>query len=202
MSLFEHILTAFLLITSFRLHQTLLWIKSKPYERNLLGYFRVTVSFGGDPNEPLYFESFLDLWDWGYGWMLTNERDEEELRRFAHIEKIEQDGIKCVSWDDYPQNKESREKHIQEWVSRNIKRECRREGLADLSHRQWSGWMEYLFEKSSDNQDGTVTIPAWAVERWRRQLNTPYSELPEQEKESDRKEADRVLSVIREGITQ
>ncbi len=35
------------------------------------------------------------------------------------------------------------------------------------------------------------------VERWLRQMDTPYAELSEIEKESDRKEADRVLAVMR-----
>lgn len=72
------------------------------------------------------------------------------------------------------------------------------ERLANLAHEQWSGWMQYLFEKSTKNQDGTVTIPAWAVERWQRQVATPYADLSEQEKESDRREARRVITVLKE----
>lgn len=77
-------------------------------------------------------------------------------------------------------------------------REELREKLADLSHEQWSGWMRYLFSKCLKNNDGSVTIPAWAVERWTRQMNTPYDQLPESEKESDRVEADKVLALIKE----
>lgn len=73
-----------------------------------------------------------------------------------------------------------------------------RERLAALAHAQWSGWMEYLFDKCQMNEDGTATIPAWAVERWQRQMRTPYAELPEDEKESDRAEADKVLEVLQE----
>lgn len=76
--------------------------------------------------------------------------------------------------------------------------EALREPLASLAHEQWSGWMRYLFEKSTLNADGTATIPAWAVERWQRQVATPYHNLPEEEKESDRAEADRVIAVINE----
>lgn len=71
-----------------------------------------------------------------------------------------------------------------------------RETLAEYAHDAWSGWMKYLFEKSTKNADGTVTIPQWAVERWERQMNTPYSELPETEKASDRKEADEMLAIM------
>jgi len=73
-----------------------------------------------------------------------------------------------------------------------------REQLAALAHEQWTGWMTYLFETARDgkNDDGTLTLPAWAVERWERQMATPYANLPEDEKESDRAEANRVLKLI------
>ena len=59
-------------------------------------------------------------------------------------------------------------------------------------------WMDAIsFEKSMFNDDGTVTIPKWAVDRWMRQMQTEYKDLLEQEKESDRIEADRVLQTIK-----
>ena len=71
-----------------------------------------------------------------------------------------------------------------------------REELADLAHKQWSGWMEYLFSKGTKNEDGSFTITAWAVERWERQVNTDYKDLSESEKDSDRKEADKFIDVF------
>ena len=68
--------------------------------------------------------------------------------------------------------------------------------LATYAHEAWSGWMKYLFEKSTYNADGTVTIPVWAVERWKRQSQTPYNELPEIEKVSDLLEADQMLDIF------
>lgn len=69
--------------------------------------------------------------------------------------------------------------------------------LAAFAHdAQWSGWMQYLFSKCAANPDGTMTIPAWAVQRWQRQMTTPYTELSESERESDREEARRVLFVL------
>jgi hypothetical protein len=74
-----------------------------------------------------------------------------------------------------------------------------REKFADLAHQQWSGWMEYLFEKSIKNEDGTVTIPKWAVDRWKRQIKTDYKDLSEAEQNSDRNEADKFLKLLKEG---
>lgn len=72
-----------------------------------------------------------------------------------------------------------------------------REKLANYAHAAWAGWMKYMFQKSVHNlPDNTVTIPASLAERWMRQMNTPYAELPENEKESDRLEADRMLEII------
>lgn len=74
-----------------------------------------------------------------------------------------------------------------------------REELAALCHRQWSGWMRYLFYKcETENLSwGTLTkIPEAYAQRWRRQAETSYADLPEEEKESDRKEADRLIEVL------
>lgn len=72
-----------------------------------------------------------------------------------------------------------------------------KERLAEYAHKQWSGWMEYLFSKCVLKADGTAIIPAWAVDRWKRQIDTAYDNLSEQEKESDRKEAEGMLEIIR-----
>jgi hypothetical protein len=69
------------------------------------------------------------------------------------------------------------------------------EELADYAHSAWSGWMDYLFGKSKFNADGSVTIPTELVERWERQVATPYAWLSEPEKESDRIEAVKMLQI-------
>ena len=73
--------------------------------------------------------------------------------------------------------------------------EATRENLASYAHKQWSGWMEYLFSKSVII-DGIAVIPAWAVKRWQKQIVTSYNELSEPEKESDRKEADGMIEIF------
>ncbi len=70
------------------------------------------------------------------------------------------------------------------------------EALASLCHKQWSGWMEYLFKHSSLDADENVVIPVELANRWARQVSTDYKDLPDNEKESDRVEARRVLEVI------
>ena len=70
------------------------------------------------------------------------------------------------------------------------------ERLANLAHITWSNWMKWVFELSTENDDGSITIPASSVERWKRQIATSYENLTEPEKNSDRLEAVRYLAEI------
>jgi hypothetical protein len=70
------------------------------------------------------------------------------------------------------------------------------DALSNYAHDAWSGWMKYMFSKSTKNEDGSVTIPSSLVDRWTRQMNTSYWELPETEKESDRDEARKMLEIV------
>lgn len=73
-----------------------------------------------------------------------------------------------------------------------------REKLAEYAHDSaWSGWMRWMFGKGTHDEDGTWTMPAWAVERWTRQMDTLYRDLPEGEKDNDRAEADKMLAIVR-----
>jgi hypothetical protein len=74
--------------------------------------------------------------------------------------------------------------------------DAKREALAALCHEQWSGWMSYLFESSHNDLEGSTIVPAALTARWLRQIDTPYDQLSEAEKDSDRKEADRILECI------
>ena len=58
--------------------------------------------------------------------------------------------------------------------------------------------MRYMFGRGQINSDGSFTIPPASVERWQRQMNTAYSDLPETEKASDREEADQILRRVAE----
>ncbi len=75
------------------------------------------------------------------------------------------------------------------------------EALAAYAHDTWSGWMKYQVGKCSEVTPGSV-VPriVWEPDlmtRWYRQMHTQYKDLPESEKESDRKEARRILEVVR-----
>lgn len=72
------------------------------------------------------------------------------------------------------------------------------EKLADLQHEIWSHWMKYLFEVSIQNEDGSVTIPAEKVTRWKRQMNTEYADLSTREQKSDIEQAIKVINLISE----
>ena len=71
-----------------------------------------------------------------------------------------------------------------------------RERLADVQHEIWSHWMRYLFSQCETQDDGSVLIPAELADRWRRQQATGYQNLTEQEKDSDRHQADKVLEML------
>jgi len=80
----------------------------------------------------------------------------------------------------------------------------KREEIAELTHSQWSGWMEYMFSKCIDYkagtiqaEDGALIIPKWAVDRWKKQTNTPYCDLSEVEQDSDRTEADKFIAAFK-----
>jgi hypothetical protein len=70
------------------------------------------------------------------------------------------------------------------------------EALAGYAHDAWSGWMRYLFNKSELQPSGEILITNDLADRWSRQIETPYAELPEDEKESDRKEARKMLDIV------
>lgn len=71
-----------------------------------------------------------------------------------------------------------------------------KEVLADLEHKRWAGWQKHLHTECGKNDDGSVTIPAGYVAALERQIETPYADLNEDEKDHDRKEADNTLGIL------
>jgi len=65
-----------------------------------------------------------------------------------------------------------------------------REELAAKQHKIWSAWMKWMFQQGwfnkKRNGEQTWVMPTEKVERWMRQMETPFELLSEDEKESDR----------------
>jgi hypothetical protein len=74
------------------------------------------------------------------------------------------------------------------------------ETLAALEHERWSHWQRYLHSQCRRTDDGSLTIPAELVSRWAQQMSTPYAQLSESEKESDREQVRRYLPAIAEAL--
>lgn len=60
------------------------------------------------------------------------------------------------------------------------------EKLAELEHLQWTEWTRYMLNNLTEKN----------IRRWKRQLETSYKDLSEEEKQSDRRWARKVLDLI------
>lgn len=76
------------------------------------------------------------------------------------------------------------------------------ERLATIEHERWSHWQRYLHGKAVKQPDGSLLVPAELVTQWEKQLATPYSELSEREKESDREQVKKYLPVIADALSK
>ncbi|TBD74581.1 hypothetical protein [Rhizobium ruizarguesonis] len=76
------------------------------------------------------------------------------------------------------------------------------EQLADIEHERWSHWQKYMHSKGVRQGDGSLLIPAELVEQWDRQIATPYAELSDLEKESDREQVRKYLPTIINALSE
>lgn len=76
------------------------------------------------------------------------------------------------------------------------------EQLADIEHQRWADWQKYVHSKleTSENKNYLRLENTW-IERWEKQISTPYNELTEKEKESDREQVRRYWHIIEQLIT-
>lgn len=72
------------------------------------------------------------------------------------------------------------------------------EAVAEECHNQWSRWTERILSKTSTCCEEHIFVDKGCVERWQRQILTPYANLTEAEKESDRREARKIVLAIEE----
>ena len=80
-----------------------------------------------------------------------------------------------------------------------------REKLAEIEHQRWADWQAYLHSKlhiriTSNSCDYIMQESDY--KHWERQIITPYSELTEKEKDSDREQVDRYFPLLKDFVYQ
>lgn len=77
------------------------------------------------------------------------------------------------------------------------------ERLAAIEHDRWGDWQKYLHSKCvpgtepyTDERDGSICIEAGYLQALERQIATPYADLSESEKQSDREQVMRYWPVL------
>lgn len=75
------------------------------------------------------------------------------------------------------------------------------ERLAAIEHERWAYWQRYVHDQCVRREDGSLVIPAELAKRWGGQIDTPYTELTEEEKESDREQVQRYLPTIIDALS-
>ena len=71
-----------------------------------------------------------------------------------------------------------------------------RETLAELCHYQWSNWMKKMFLKGHFNDNGSWVMPHDVVQEIYGILIAQYSQLPEQNRDYVRQQADEIIKVM------
>jgi len=72
---------------------------------------------------------------------------------------------------------------------------------ADLEHDRWARWQKYLHSRLQKDNKGFYWLDDGLFEHWERQIDTPYSELSEKEKESDRKETRNYVPLLEKALS-
>lgn len=75
------------------------------------------------------------------------------------------------------------------------------EKLADIEHQRWSDWQRWVQDERCRPELNmanrvSLVINADDVERWERQFQTPYADLSEREKQSDREQVIRYWTLV------
>lgn len=75
------------------------------------------------------------------------------------------------------------------------------EKMASMEHERWSKWQRYMHSKILPTEhDALMQIGSEWIERWNRQIDTPYESLSEKEKESDREQVYPYLELFQSEI--
>ena len=73
-----------------------------------------------------------------------------------------------------------------------------KEKFAAIEHERWADWQRHLHSKCTENEQGDLIIPNGYKVHLERQINTPYADLSEEEKQSDRREVDRYWPLVQD----
>lgn len=84
-------------------------------------------------------------------------------------------------------------------MSKNTTDELR-EQLAAIEHERWSDWQKWCHQVLRENMGANADLEK-VLERWDKQIATPYAELSDQEKTSDMEQVDRYWNLIEEYIS-
>lgn len=76
------------------------------------------------------------------------------------------------------------------------------ERLTAIEHERWAHWQRYVHDQCERQEDGTLVVPAELAVRWEAQIETSYTELSEQEQESDREQVRKYLPIIIDVLTR
>lgn len=74
------------------------------------------------------------------------------------------------------------------------------ETLASVEHERWAHWQRHMHSLATRKADGCLLIPAEHAQRWERLMRTPYAQLGEAEKQSDRDQVYKYLPIIEDAL--
>ena len=75
------------------------------------------------------------------------------------------------------------------------------EKLAAIEHERWAHWQTFVHSSGTLQADGSLILPPDLVERWQRQIETPYSDLSDAEKASDREQVSKYLPTVERWVS-
>lgn len=74
--------------------------------------------------------------------------------------------------------------------------------LSDIEHDRWSHWQKYMHAQGERQADGSLLLPPDLVAQWDRQINTPFAELSDDEKNSDREQVRKYLPAVLAAVSK
>jgi hypothetical protein len=81
--------------------------------------------------------------------------------------------------------------YIEERVREEVRKKvsAKMEDWASIEHDRWAKWQRYMHSKIEPSADDSIYFigKVW-LDRWNKQIDTPYELLSEEEKESDREQ--------------